>query len=146
MDTWELLARERVRDTYAAYSHAGDRFRLDELADCFADDGVLQIKGGAAATGPAEIVELLSGARSEESTRGPQVRHFVANLAFTEVMPDRVRASAYFQVLTQRGLDHWGRYRDVLVPVGERWLFKHRLVAVDAAVDGAWYDGPLSRR
>jgi hypothetical protein len=55
--------------------------------------------------------------------------------------PGPNETAAYFQVTTQRGLDHWGRYRDVLVPVGDRWLFQHRLVAVDAAVPGGWYAG-----
>lgn len=145
MELWELVARERVRDTYASYNHAGDRFRLAELAACFANDGVLKIKGGATGTGPAEIQELLSGARDDDAVSAgrevPQIRHFVANLAFTRVTPERVESSAYFQVLTQHGPDHWGRYRDVLVPVGERWLFAHRLVAVDAAVPDGWYAG-----
>jgi ketosteroid isomerase-like protein len=141
MSRWELAARERVRDTYAAYHHAGDRFRLDELAACFAEDGVLEIKGSPPVSGRSGIRELLAGARREDLTEVPQIRHFVANLAFTLVTPDRIESSAYFQVLTQAGPDHWGRYRDVLVPVGSQWLFAHRLVAVDAAVPGGWYAG-----
>jgi hypothetical protein len=35
-------------------------------------------------------------------------------------------------VHTDIGLDHWGRYRDVLVLVQDRWLFAHRRVQVDA--------------
>lgn len=141
METWELVAREQVRNRYAAYNHAGDRFRLDELAACFAEDGVLEIKGNAPVTGRRAIVALLSGARRETDPGAevPQIRHFVANLAFTAVAPDRIESAAYFQVLTQHGLDHWGRYRDVLVPVDGDWLFAHRLVAVDAMTPGGWY-------
>lgn len=141
MDAWELAARERVRDTYAAYNHAGDRFRLDDLVDCFAERGTLAIKGQAPAVGRFAIRDLLSGARTEPASGAevPQIRHFVANLWFTSLAPERVEPTAYFQVLTQHGLDHWGRYRDVLVPERGRWLFQHRLVAVDAVTPGGWF-------
>lgn len=141
----ELVIRERVRDTYARYTHAGDRFRLDELADCFADDGVLEIKGRPAVTGRAAIRSLLAGEDRPASDAPPprSVRHFVANLMFTSVSRSRVESTAYFQVITDSavhaGLDHWGRYRDVLVPDGDRWVFRHRLVSVDAALPGGWY-------
>lgn len=141
MEIWELVAREQVRNRYAAYNHAGDRFQLEELVACFAEAGVLEIKGAAPVTGRTAIRDLLSGVRTEPASDAevPQIRHFVANLVFTSVAPDRIESSAYFQVLTQHGLDHWGRYRDVLVPVDGDWLFEHRLVAVDAMTPGGWY-------
>ena len=33
--------------------------------------------------------------------------------------------------LTNIGVDHWGRYRDVLVPVGDSWLFASREASAD---------------
>lgn len=141
MEMWELVAREQVRNRYAAYQHAGDRFRLDDLAACFTVDGVLEIKGSAPVQGRSAIRGLLAGARREPdpATEVTQIRHFVANLLFSAVAPVRIESSAYFQVLTQHGLDHWGRYRDVLVPFEGDWLFAHRLVAVDATTPGSWY-------
>ncbi|ADP81585.1 nuclear transport factor 2 family protein [Pseudofrankia inefficax] len=157
MEQWELIAREQVRDTVAAYNHSGDRFLLDELAACFTVDGVLESKGDWAAHGRAEIVRTLSGVRATEpvaaagsvdgnddaGARRPSfVRHFVTNLRFDEVTPERIRTSAYFAVLTAAGLDHWGRYRDVLVPAEGRWLFAHRVVRTDAMIPGS----PFQRR
>lgn len=141
MADWELTARERVRDTYAAYNHAGDRFRLADLAACFTEDGVLEVRGSGRAVGRAAIVAMLSGARRDPAPGDevPRIRHFVANIAFTEMAQEQVGASAYFQVLTQHGLDHWGRYRDVLVPDGDRWLLAQRQVVVDGMVPGGWY-------
>ena len=143
MESWELGARERVRDVYARYNHAGDRFRVDDLAACFVHDGVLAIRGQEPVRGRAAIVALLSGARREPEPGevAPQVRHFVANLVFRSVHPERIAAEAYFQVFTQQGLDHWGRYRDELVPDGDDWLLAHRTVIVDAVVPGGWYAG-----
>jgi SnoaL-like domain len=147
VDLTELAVRERVRDTYAAYNHAGDRFRLDDLASCFSAEGVLEIKGRSVARGRPAILELMSGARwepADPTAEIPVIRHFVTNLLFTSVSSSRVESTAYFQVFTQAGPDHWGRYRDVLVPDGDRWLFEHRLVAVDSVVAGGWYDSNRS--
>lgn len=158
MEHWELIAREQVRDTVAAYNHSGDRFLLDELAACFTVDGILESRGDWAAHGRADIVRRLSGVRATEPVAagdGPAtadsaatggrrpsfVRHFVTNLRFDEVTPERIRTSAYFAVLTAAGLDHWGRYRDVLVPAEGKWLFAHRVVRTDAMVP----DSPFQR-
>jgi ketosteroid isomerase-like protein len=142
METWELAAREAIRDTVTAYNAAGDRGRLDELAALFAVDGVLEVKDRFAVTGHDAIVETLGAATSRARPEGRFfIRHFVTNLHFVQVEPDRAQTTAYFLVLTPAGVDHWGRYRDTFVRQDDRWLFAHRLVAVDAHVEGPWYGG-----
>ena len=50
--------------------------------------------------------------------------------------------ASYFTVFTEVGLDHMGRYRDRLVPVGDRWLIAHRFVSTDwRAPDGLFGAG-----
>jgi hypothetical protein len=149
MEMWQLVAREQVRDTIAAYNHCGDRLLLDELVTCFTPDGVLEAKGNWIARGRAEIAARLGGVGSMTAASGipatpaghvaPRafIRHFLANLRFDAVTPDRIDTSAYFCVLTATGLDHWGRYRDVLVPAEGRWLIAHRLVRTDAFAPGS---------
>ena len=39
--------------------------------------------------------------------------------------------SSYSTVVTERGLDHTGRYRDTFVPVGDAWLIALRQVSTD---------------
>ncbi len=145
---WELIARERIRDSLATYNWSGDAFRLDELADAFCEDGVLELRDGPTLEGRAAIVELLSGVRGgagDTSTAPPRssaseppakriVRHLLTNTRFVELSPERALVASYFTVITQIGLDHHGRYRDELVPVGDRWLIRHRFVSTD------WHD------
>ncbi|MRK01710.1 nuclear transport factor 2 family protein [Aeromicrobium sp. S22] len=142
MELWELLAREQVRDVYAAYTHSGDRFRLEDLADCFTQDGILEVKDRNQAQGRGAIVEMLSGGSrvAQPPADGSRtfIRHFIANIRFDSVTTQRIETSAYFQVLTAAGLDHWGRYRDVFVPAEGRWLIQHRLAALDASVADSW--------
>ncbi|HEX2212661.1 MAG TPA: nuclear transport factor 2 family protein [Mycobacterium sp.] len=136
MDTWELGVRESVRQTLADYTAATDRFDLRALAQCFESAGVLEFGDGAEQlTGPAAIEAGLSAAVPREPGPGRRmpshVRHHVSSIRFGRVTPERVEVSSYFAVHTDVGLDHWGRYRDVLVPCEERWLFAHRRISVD---------------
>lgn len=154
METWELAVRESCRDTLAQYNQSGDRYLLEELAAAFCDDGVLEVRGAAPLTGRIAIVDWLSGGRGttseeirrvarEEQARGPArlVRHHLTNIRFESVTSDEARVASYFMVITEIGLDHAGRYRDRLVPVGERWLIAHRLVSVDWHAPGSRFRG-----
>ena len=137
MELWELAARERIRDTLARYNWSGDAARLDELAQTFCEDGELELRGSDTVRGRAAIVELLGGVVTAPNTTAQAsgakriVRHNVTNIRFTEVAPAEVRVACYFTVVTEIGLDHYGRYRDVFVPIGDDWLIRHRFVSTD---------------
>jgi SnoaL-like domain len=140
---WELSARERIRHTVAAYTIAGDSFRLDELAEQFTEDGVLEVHGQETAHGRAAIVEMLTrhGSTGAAAEPGEQffIRHFIANVLIQRLTPKLAHGVAYFAVFTPSGPDHWGRYRDEFVPVGDRWLLRHRTARVDASAPDSWY-------
>ena len=133
---WELVAREQIRDTLARYNCAGDAGRLEELAETFCANGVLEIRGMQPLRGRSEIVAFLGGVTGNVAVTAdvePIVRHNVANVLFTELTRDQAHVSCYFTVITHIGLDHIGRYRDALVPDGGSWLIKHREVSTDWA-------------
>jgi hypothetical protein len=129
----------------AQYSHAGDRYLLDEFAGAFCEDGVLEIRGQPPLRGRAAIVERFGGATAALHARGAArtaraedadaprriVRHNIANIRFESVTPAEATVASYFTVFTEVGVDHMGRYRDRLVPVGDRWLIAHRFVSTD---------------
>ncbi len=144
MELWELVARERCRDTLAQYSHAGDRYQLDEFAGAFCEDGVLEIRGQPPLHGPRRDRGALRWARRRRNRRRAWrrrpvqkgavrriVRHTVTNVRFEAVSESEATVASYFTVFTEIGLDHMGRYRDRLVPVGDRWLIAHRFVSTD---------------
>jgi hypothetical protein len=137
MELWELAARERIRVTLARNNWSGDSLRLDELAQSFCEDGELELRGSEPVRGRDAIVELLGGVvkapNATARTSGVKriVRHNVTNIRFTDVGPAEARVASYFTVVTEIGLDHYGRYRDVLVPVGDDWLIRHRFVSTD---------------
>ena len=157
VELWELVARESCRDTLAQYSHAGDRFLLEEFAAAFCEDGVLEIRGSRPIAGRPAIMERFGGpAAAHEGPRGGApssrrratrrvVRHNVTNIRFEAVSPEEVTVSSYFTVFTEIGADHMGRYRDRFVPVGERWLIAHRFVSTDWRAPNSTFGGAAPR-
>lgn len=142
MELWELTAREACRDTLAQYTHAGDRYLLEEFAGAFCEDGILEVRGAAPLQGRAAIIDRFGGpseaarvrqaAGAVDNDRARRVvRHNVTNVRFEAVSPTEATVASYFTVFTEIGLDHMGRYRDRLVPVGDRWLIAHRFVSTD---------------
>jgi hypothetical protein len=136
VEIWELVAREQIRDTLARYNWSGDAGRLDGLAETFCADGVLEIRGFEPLRGRSEIVAFLGGVtRNMAATVDvkPVIRHNVATVLFSSLTPGQADVSSYFTVVTHIGLDHFGRYRDTLVPDGDKWLIKQRKVSTDWA-------------
>jgi SnoaL-like domain len=136
MEMWELVAREQIRDTLARYNWSGDAGRLEGLAETFCTDGVLEIRGVEPLRGRSQIAAFLGGVTRNIAGHvdvKSGVRHNVANVLFTGLTSDEAHVSSYFTVVTQIGLDHFGRYRDTLVPDGGTWLIKHRKVSTDWA-------------
>lgn len=133
-----LVAREQIRDTLARYTWSGDTGRADDLAATFCADGVLEIRDRPSLRGRTEIARFLSDltagvAGSARADSKPIVRHILTNVQFTELTSDQARVRSYFTVVTDIGLDHFGRYRDVLVPAEGTWLIKQRSVSTDWA-------------
>jgi hypothetical protein len=146
VELWELVARERIRDSIALYNWSGDAFRLEDLTRPFCEDGELEVRGEPSRKGRRAILEYLGGIRgtgggedaraalkaaAEASGIKKIVRHNIANIRFVELTPEQAKVSCYFTVFTEIGLDHYGRYRDTFVPVGEEWLIRHRFVSTD---------------
>jgi hypothetical protein len=133
VELWELIARERVRDTLARYTWSGDAGKIDDLASTFHPDGVLEIRGEPPLVGRAAIIARLGAVAATAPAPGAKriVRHNLANIRFTDPTAERIEVSSYFTVVTEIGLDHYGRYRDSFVPFGDQWLIAKRFVSTD---------------
>lgn len=139
MEHWELNARECIRDTVARYNHAGDGGRYDDMIGCFTDAGVLAVIGGDEHCGYAELQAFFGGVGASAQPGFTHLRHCVTNLLIEVESREAATARSYFQVITDIGLDHWGRYRDRFVPVGDRWLLAHRSVKTDGYAPKSYF-------
>lgn len=139
METWALVARERVRETIVRYAHLVDTGRFDELLDLFTEDATLEAGDHPPARGRAAIRAFFvdTGIRLRAAQGRPFIRHHVSSIDVEVESPDAATSRSYFLAITDQGPDHWGRYRDRLVRDGERWLFAHRRVRTDGRVAGS---------
>jgi uncharacterized protein (TIGR02246 family) len=139
MEPWELAARENIRDLVARYNANGDSGRFDPMLDLFAEDAVLEVPD-AVLRGKAAIRAFLTevAARTGPGGTARFVRHYTATHQIDVLSEREARGRCYYAVLTERGLDHWGRYLDEYRRVDGRWLFARRQVTLDAAVPGGW--------
>ena len=145
MELWELAAREAIRDTVARYAHLVDRGRIDELVELFTEDGTLEAGDRPPARGRAAIRAffLETGKRLASAATRPLIRHHVSNVVIELSGSESASAEAYFLAVTERGPDHWGRYRDRLARIGARWLFAYRRARVDGHAPGSVFaQGP----
>ena len=140
MELWELSAREEIRETLARYHHFGDSGKFVEMAALFASDGVLEVRGEQAVEGRAAIVDYLTGVNRDvvAMSEVPILRHYSTNVTISVVSEHEATAASAFLVISETGLDHWGRYRDQLVPVDGGWGFAHRLVRTDGYAPDGW--------
>jgi hypothetical protein len=139
MELWELAAREAIRETVARYAHLVDRGRIDALVELFAEDGTLEAGDRPPARGRAAIRTFFgeTGKRLAAGSARPLIRHHVSNLVIQLAGPDEATAESYFLAVTERGPDHWGRYRDRLVRRASLWLFQHRRARADGYAPGS---------
>ncbi len=141
MQHWELVARESIRDLVARYNANGDAGRFDPMLELFAQEATMDLPGRVC-RGRTEIRAFFEGIASgtgrgnEERARFN--RHFTDKKQIDLQNEYKTEGRAYYQVLTDRGLDHWGRYVDEYRRIDGRWLIFHRKVTVDGAVPDSW--------
>lgn len=129
MTTFAEVA-EGVRATIAAYTHALDDGRTDDVLATFCPDAMVEFPG----LGTYEGTDALRAAYTSWEPRRPQ-RHLVLNTHVTDWGDHEARATSDV-VFLSLGQDGWsvqlvGRYADVLHRGGDTWKF-HRRVATFA--------------
>lgn len=131
MTTDELIAREGVRVTLAAYNLAGDRLQIEAFLDCFTEDAlywssVFRLSG-------REAIRAWLESFSAGTADVRLVRHHLTTSRVTLTSLDTARARSYYFVVTERGPDHGGVYVDRFCKLGDRWLIAEREVRLDWA-------------
>jgi uncharacterized protein (TIGR02246 family) len=143
MEHWELVARESIRDLVARYNANGDSGRFEPMLSLFAEDATVELPTGVH-RGVDAIRRAFEGV-ARRTGQGPRaaaklVRHFTATHQIDVLSPSEARGRSYYAVLTERGLDHWGRYVDDYRRIDGRWLFWRRVVTTDGVLPGGWAD------
>lgn len=125
------------------YQYLADTGKIDRLAQLFAPDGVLEI-GAETFSGPDEVLGLFTRTSSQfvDADFLP-ARHHLSSIHVDPQPDGSAKAYACFQFIGTRGLDHWGTYRDVVVPTsqevadGAGWRFARRRVITEGFAPGS---------
>lgn len=137
----DIADRVAIVDTLHRYGHCYDEGDFEGLGACFADDATFTIGGGIAGMpatmrGRSEILSRMTARR--EATAGSQRRHIITNVILDDDGEGRVRAASYLLLgSTEDGelrLPVTGRYVDVLVRDGSRWVIVDRTLTMDGQI------------
>lgn len=139
MENWELVARECIRDTVARYNHAGDSGRFDDMVACFTEAGGLIVVGSTEHFGRAALREFFAGVGAGAQPGFTHLRHCVTNVLIDVESHEAAAVASYFQVITDIGVDHWGRYRDRFVPADGGWRIAERSVKTDGYAPNSFF-------
>ena len=126
----ELLAREEIRQRMSEYAFHNDNLDAENFAAVFAEDGIFEgpitsIRGRKEIEHWKKTNKVLqvNGARPE------YVRHHIGTQHIV-VTGETAKATTYWIVLTDVGLDHSGYYEDDFVRENGSWRIAHRRVRV----------------
>lgn len=136
------VAREEIRDLVARYNANGDTGRFAQVRGLFVEDAVMRVEPDQEYVGVEAIMTIFTGTSSNTASSAlTHVRHFTSTHQIDFDDAAHATGRLYFAVLTDIGLDHWGRYVDRYVKTADGWRFARRSVSVDG-----WSDRSLFPR
>lgn len=132
-DMARAVARDAIRDLVARYNANGDTGRFAQVRALFTADAVMRIEPDDEYVGIEAIMTIFTGTSSNTAASSglTHVRHFTSTHQIDFDDERTATGRLYFSVLTDVGLDHWGRYVDRYVLTDEGWRFARRSVSVD---------------
>jgi hypothetical protein len=137
MDSAQLRTKVGVADLLATYQYLADAGKIRQLAGLFTPDAVFENNTGEH-IGPQGVLDFFQSTKAAFIAADfMPARHYL-NSVYVQPRGDG-SASAYacFQYIGIRGLDHWGTYRDEVIPAGDGWKFARRQAIVEGCVSGS---------
>lgn len=135
-------ARIAIAAIIAELSNAGDAGDIDRLAKLFSPEGIYTLPDRTSATGPEAIEQMLTGfsENMQKIVGTPAFMRHNATTSHIEVRGDgEATGDTYFLNVNDKGLDHWGRWRDRFTrDGGGQWLFASREVVVEGMAATSW--------
>jgi hypothetical protein len=126
---------EAIRQLTASYNRAFDEDRGEDWANHFTEDGFFHRSNASRSyAGRREIAEMVGASRYPVRGRHVTTDHIIS------VDGDTATQTCYLMFLDRGAgfkVNLFGVYSDDLVRVGDRWLFKRRLLHVDQGPLGA---------
>jgi hypothetical protein len=123
----EANTRAAIAETLATCTQAGDARKADAYAQCFTEDGVLDL--GDRIVGREAIRGWMSAPSVIPQPKGPSpgfVSHHLTTCRIELMSAHVAKVRTYWLVITAIGLDHSGYYDDRFLDVDGVWLIAYR--------------------
>lgn len=133
VELWELVARESIRDLVARYNANGDSGRFGHVRELFCSEATMNIGDARTYSGIDDVMTIFTRTKGDTgATPGlTHVRHTTSTHQIDLFDEQSASGRLYFTVLTDIGIDHWGRYVDTYGVEDGVWKFTSRTVTVD---------------
>jgi len=134
MESWELEAREEIRELVNTYPQLGDSARGKELAGLFEEGATIEFVGRGTFVGREEIAGMVTGIAGQQVADSSVtfVRHHISNVSITVQSRTEAIGSSYWLVTNDNGFSSSGRYRDTYRRQdGGPWLIATRYIRPD---------------
>ena len=133
MEIWQVIARESIRDLVARYNANGDTGRFAQVRELFSPEATMDIGDGKVYRGLDDVMTIFTGTKEATGAASAltHVRHSTTTHQIDLIDEFHASGRLYFFVVTDIGLDHWGRYVDSYVSLNGQWKFASRKVTVD---------------
>jgi hypothetical protein len=123
----ETNARAAIAETLATCAQAGDARKADAYAQCFTEDGILDL--GERIVGREAIRRWMSAPSVIPQPKGSSpgfVSHHLTTCHIELTSAHAAKVRTYWLVITAIGLDHSGYYDDRFLEVDCVWLIAYR--------------------
>ena len=137
MNDQEVRTRLGVADLLARYQFLVDAGKVRQVAQLFTEDAVFA-NNTAEVVGPDGVLGFFMATKDSFLSAGfLPGRHHLSTVLVQPREDGSASTYACFQFVGTRGLDHWGTYRDEVVPVGDGYAFARREATIEGCVPGS---------
>jgi hypothetical protein len=140
-------ARIQIHALLAEHVHRGDAGNVGLMIGLYAPGATYELPNGMVLHGTEQMREILGGASSGSTDDGWGLEYMRHHLTTTHIQLTNnaedatARSDSYFLNVNNRGLDHWGRWKDEFKKQADgNWLFSSRKVIVEGSVEGSWFE------
>ena len=140
MELWELEVRVAAQDLASRYATLADSGRTEELLQLFHEDVEFQADD-THLVGRDALRDFFNRAKTALATVSSSalIRHHVTTHRVDPISPVEGTGIVYYLAITERGVDHWGRYHDRYTKDPEAgWLLSSRAEKLIGAAPGSW--------
>jgi len=136
MPAWEVGGRVAIFDLINRYNAEADRGHFAQALELFSDGATFEV-GKKVWEGKKSILAMMESTsnRIASNSEIKFYRHVTSTHQIDFASETQASGRCYLHIVTDLGLDHWGRYIDRFANTETGWLFSARRVVIDGWSD-----------